>query len=117
VAIPSNSWHIGATHERGLDSIKGWIHNLGISLWEDEHMTGITWISLSLLRAIFTMMVAAEVGQHRGRARAHRIERVSRYSCRSIEAEDVIDCCRRFMSVILRIADLHQTSCDFREVP
>jgi hypothetical protein len=28
-------------------------------------MTNITWISLSLLMAILTMMVAAEVGQRR----------------------------------------------------
>jgi len=28
-------------------------------------MTDITWISLSLLMAIFTMMVAAEIGQRR----------------------------------------------------
>jgi hypothetical protein len=38
---------------------------LGMSLWEGGHMTDITWISLTLLMAILTMMVAAEVGQRR----------------------------------------------------
>jgi len=38
---------------------------LGMSLWEGKHMTDITLICLSLLMAILTMMVAAEVGQRR----------------------------------------------------
>jgi hypothetical protein len=37
----------------------------GMSLWEGKYMTDITWISLSLLMAIVTMMVAAEIGQRR----------------------------------------------------
>jgi hypothetical protein len=37
----------------------------GMYLWEGEHMTDIMWISLTLLVAILTMMVAAEVGQRR----------------------------------------------------
>ena len=32
----------------------------GMSLFEGKHMTDITWISISLLMAIITMMVAAE---------------------------------------------------------
>jgi len=38
---------------------------LGMSLWEGKHMTDITLTSLSLLMALVTMMVAAEVGQRR----------------------------------------------------
>jgi hypothetical protein len=38
---------------------------LGMYLWEGANMTDITWISLTLLMAILTMMVAAEVGQRR----------------------------------------------------
>jgi hypothetical protein len=38
---------------------------LRMSSWEGKHMTDITWTSLSLLLAILTMMVAAEIGQRR----------------------------------------------------
>jgi hypothetical protein len=37
----------------------------GMSLFEGKHMTDITWISISLLIAIITMMVAAEMDQRR----------------------------------------------------
>jgi hypothetical protein len=37
----------------------------GMSLLEGKHMTDITWISISLLIAIITMMVAAEMDQRR----------------------------------------------------
>jgi len=72
VSISARNWQFRATiwhasarprAREDLDSIND--RDLGMSLWEGGHMTDITWISLTLLMAILTMMVAAEVGQRR----------------------------------------------------